>query len=91
VNGYLEKRLVLQIELTGEADAIDNLAARLRPEETALLVLLRSRANAGALASDAGRDGGDCGEPIGAAAVSKLSRELMRSNRGRRGDEHAIG
>jgi DNA topoisomerase I len=91
VNGYLEKRLVLQIELTGEADAIDNLAARLRPEETALLVLLRSRPNAGALASDAARDGGDCEEPIGAAAVSKLSRELMRSNRGRRGDEHAIG
>ena len=91
VNGYLENRLVLQIELTGEADAIDNLAARLRPEETALLVLLRSRANAGAPASDAGRDGAVCEEPIGAAAVSKLSRELMRSNRGRRGDEHAVG
>ena len=42
MNGYMEKKLVLEIELTSEGELIDELA-RLRPEETALLALLKSR------------------------------------------------
>ena len=42
LNGYLERRLVLEIELASQSGLIDELA-RLRPEETALLVLLKSR------------------------------------------------
>jgi len=45
LNGYLERRLVLEIELASESGLIDELA-RLRPEETALLVLLKSRSKA---------------------------------------------
>src|SRR5271169_64548 len=50
LNGYLERRLVLEIELASESGLIDELA-RLRPEETALLVLLKSRSNGGASVS----------------------------------------
>ena len=51
LNGYLERRLVLEIELASEGDLIDELA-RLRPEETALLVLLKSRSNGGVSVSE---------------------------------------
>jgi DNA topoisomerase-1 len=46
LNGYLEKKLVLEIELASEGELLDELA-QLRPEENALLVLLRTRANGG--------------------------------------------
>jgi DNA topoisomerase-1 len=41
MNGYLEKKIVLEIDLVGEVGLIEQLD-RLRPEETALLVLLKS-------------------------------------------------
>jgi DNA topoisomerase-1 len=44
LNGYLERKLVLEIELASEGELLDELA-QLRPEENALLVLLRTRSN----------------------------------------------
>jgi hypothetical protein len=46
-----ERRLVLEIELASEGELIDELA-RLRPEETALLVLLKSRSSGGVSVSE---------------------------------------
>jgi DNA topoisomerase IB len=46
LNGYLERKLVLEIELASDGALVDELA-RLRAEETALLILLRSRSNGG--------------------------------------------
>jgi DNA topoisomerase-1 len=46
LNGYLEGKLVLEIELASEDELLDELA-QLRPEENALLVLLRTRASGG--------------------------------------------
>jgi DNA topoisomerase-1 len=46
LNGYLERKLVLEIELAADGKLLDELA-QLRPEENALLVLLRTRSNGG--------------------------------------------
>jgi DNA topoisomerase-1 len=47
LNGYLEGKFVLEIELASEGELLDEIA-QLRPEENALLVLLRTRSTAGA-------------------------------------------